>query len=46
MGLGRAVVVKNEKLKQKKESKHVELSKDKDMGIYRINWNAKIEKGE
>lgn len=38
--------MKKEKLKQQKESKHVELSKDKDMGIYRITWKDELEKGE
>lgn len=44
--LGRAVGVKKEKLKKQNERKHVELSKDKDMVIYRLNWEAKLEKGE
>lgn len=33
-----------EKVKEAKKRKHVRLSKD--MGIYRINWKAKFEKGE
>lgn len=35
-----------EKVKEEKKREHVWLSKDKDMGIYRINWKAKFEKGE
>lgn len=35
-----------EKVKEAKKRKHVRLSKDKDMGIYRINWKAKFEEGE
>lgn len=38
--------MKKEKLKKQKERKHVEIRKDKDMGIYRINWKAELEKGE
>lgn len=34
------------KLKNQKERKHAQLSKDKDMGLSRINWKAKFEKGE
>lgn len=38
--------MKKEKLKKQNERKHVELSKDKDMAIYRLNWEAELEKGE
>lgn len=43
---GRAAGVKRKKLKNRKERKHAQLSKDKDMGISRINWETKFEKGE
>lgn len=43
---GRAVVVKKKKLKNQKERKDAQLSKDKDMGVSRISRKAKFEKGE
>lgn len=42
--LGSAAEVKNKK--QKASKQHVELNKDRDVEFYRINWKAKLEKGE
>lgn len=33
-------------VKNQKERKHVQLSKDKDVGVSRINGKARFEKGE
>lgn len=43
--LGSAAEVKKDK-KQKQSKLRVGLNKDKDVGFYRINWKAELEKGE